>query len=1655
MKKLHIGIALTGALLWPLAAIAQQPVIVGGASYAEYPPAYKAQTAEHSGFNATKMLTRKLYVDESEGRPLPTNDWWTDLMVSEFSGALWSYPAMLRTAAEGVTVCFPTRWSDNGTEVLSDSWLRVGGVKFTASEARATDWHDWDVEALLPSASGFGSIKATLAHGTPFSWFEFAGVSPEIAASAAPQLVRTDRGSALVRVGNDSYGLYFADDVEPAVANGSLLLDGAEWLSVAPLKSERLYEQLKPYAASIVRNTMVDWSYDEKSSRLQTTWTVSAENLRDRGAAAPVVQGFLPHAYRHCVESTVDYIDDGDYLTPRGTLRLAAAADGKFSYSYRFSGMLPYYAAPQAHEGYSPELMRQLIEEYASGGGFGDDTYWGGKGLTQMALNMTFASQTGHTELYELSKSKLRAALVDWLTYSPGESTKFFAYYPRWGGMLGFDVSYDSDAFNDHHFHYGYFIYAAALLCMEDAQFARDYGEILRMIVKDYANYDRTDKRFPFLRTLDPWAGHSYAGGLGDHGNDNGNGQESSSEAMQGWGGVYLLGVALGDRAMRDAGIFGWLTESRGVVEYWFDRSRSNYDYTRYEHPYNTNLTSKGIGWWTWFSGDPLWMHSIQWMPVSPCLNYMSEDLDFVKWDYETMMQTTAYSWFDGQEPLARQSVGNVVLCYMERSDPEGAARIFDQARSRGMEMARNVDTGHISYFVIHSHLTYGEIDFGVTADCPSANAYRRADGKETYMVYNPDEATREVTFYRNGAAVRTVNAPGRRLTVFSDEARPSQLEIASTEGFIVPPGASTLLSGKCFDQYGAEVQAQAVTFKVEPAALASITGGRLTVSASAPRGSRFTVTATSGGLTASAEFTVNDRPEVRTARIAGIPELLEVNSPVALQMICVDQYGTETAPDADWTVNGLKGSVPAAFDSPGVYNIVATCGDAKAEARVVVLPVLPDVARGCKVQASSQENVGTAPENAVDGDRSTRWGSAHTESEWFMADLGTQHKITSVAIDWETAYATDYDVEVSADGKTWTTAHEQRGLGSAGKVRHSISAEGRYVRINCLRRATQYGYSIIELEVGAISASAGQQAVIGLDITAPQLMAEGVGAEIGVRGFTLQGNAVEVSGVEWSSDPAGLFADGMFIPQTYGRHTLTARSGSLRASATVLVEESVKLTSLSVTPENSLILTGDEAVLTLEGVNQFGGVYPIEPESVSVAIEPAGASFNPATGIFKAERRGDYVLTFNGGMAVATVSVRDVAEANLAAGKQARASSYVGGNSADKAFDLNPDTRWESAGADGEWLAVDLGSAFVLNRVVINWEAAYASSFAVETSMDGLNWYQAAEVTAGRGGREEVLLPEMPASELRIVCRKRATAYGNSIYELEVYGSARFDGSGTGQAPQIESIDLECGNGAVSGSVNLQQPAFVTVGISNAAGGGHLAETKGFGAKVDFAFADLLSGDYVIEAVAEDAFGNSTAESRTVAVEYSLDGVNVALNKPATATSAENGALTADKAVDGDTSTRWGSEFNDGEAITVDLVNTYELDRIRIVWNKPAYATDYIVETSTDGVHFVTAIDRRDWNGDIDDAPVAPVAARYVRVTGLHRATPYGTSIDELEVYAQAILPTDDAIVAVQAGSDAGRRRYDLLGRPVSPAYRGLTITRGWKGVGGAGLAH
>ncbi|MFG1603233.1 penicillin acylase family protein [Actinoplanes sp. NPDC049265] len=125
----------------------------------------------------------------------------------------------------------------------------------------------------------------------------------------------------------------------------------------------------------------------------------------------------------------------------------------------------------------------------------------------------------------------------------------------------------------------------------------------------------------------------------------------------------------------------------------------------------------------------------------------------------------------------------------------------------------------------------------------------------------------------------------------------------------------------------------------------------------------------------------------------------------------------------------------------------------------------------------------------------------------------------------------------------------------------------------------------------------------------------------------------------------------------------------------------------------------------------------------------------------------------------------------NLAADRPVTASSVQSGNPAANAVDGSLSTRWASSWSDNQWLRVDLGSSRPVARALIRWESAFASTYRVETSPDGTTWTTVATVAGGDGGLDTVTFPTRTARYLRVFGQSRATSYGFSIYELEVYG--------------------------------------------------------------------------------------------------------------------------------------------------------------------------------------------------------------------------------------------------------------------------------------------
>ncbi|MDX6515878.1 MAG: hypothetical protein QOH73_1544, partial [Gaiellaceae bacterium] len=97
--------------------------------------------------------------------------------------------------------------------------------------------------------------------------------------------------------------------------------------------------------------------------------------------------------------------------------------------------------------------------------------------------------------------------------------------------------------------------------------------------------------------------------------------------------------------------------------------------------------------------------------------------------------------------------------------------------------------------------------------------------------------------------------------------------------------------------------------------------------------------------------------------------------------------------------------------------------------------------------------------------------------------------------------------------------------------------------------------------------------------------------------------------------------------------------------------------------------------------------------------------------------------------------------------------------------------TRWSSAFSDPQWITVDLGATHAISRVVLNWEAAYARAFQIQTSNDNVNWTSIYTTTTGTGG-VQTLNVTGSGRYVRMNGTQRATAYGYSLWELQVFGT-------------------------------------------------------------------------------------------------------------------------------------------------------------------------------------------------------------------------------------------------------------------------------------------
>ncbi|HEY1015927.1 MAG TPA: discoidin domain-containing protein [Herpetosiphonaceae bacterium] len=155
------------------------------------------------------------------------------------------------------------------------------------------------------------------------------------------------------------------------------------------------------------------------------------------------------------------------------------------------------------------------------------------------------------------------------------------------------------------------------------------------------------------------------------------------------------------------------------------------------------------------------------------------------------------------------------------------------------------------------------------------------------------------------------------------------------------------------------------------------------------------------------------------------------------------------------WEIEAYGAASPTATPQPPTPTRTATA-----------TPVPPggNLALNKPASASSSETADFPASRAVDGNPATRWASLYSDPQWLQVDFGASQSLSRVVLRWEAAFARGYQVQLSNDGSAWTTVYATSS-GDGGVDDLAVSGAGRFLRVTGTARATQWGYSLWEIE--------------------------------------------------------------------------------------------------------------------------------------------------------------------------------------------------------------------------------------------------------------------------------------------------------------------------------------------------------------------------------------------------------------------------------------------------------------------------------------------------------------------------------------------------------------------------------------------------------------
>jgi Glycosyl hydrolase family 81 C-terminal domain len=391
-------------------------------------------------------------------------------------------------------------------------------------------------------------------------------------------------------------------------------------------------------------------------------------------------------------------------------------------------------------------------------------------------------------------------------------TAQFMQYNPDFKTTYGFPAGFGSvQNLSDHHFHFGYFLRAAAAIGRYDRDWLNGYLPFFDRLRRDVANYDRTDTTHPFFRNFSLLYGHNWADGTGQDGAN----QESTSEAMNFSAALIDLGLLLGNNEWRDIGMYMYEQEILAAEQYWFNqdatlpttvpRPPTDPNDVRYNGNWPEQFVTfqgpaeRGGGVWhttlggrvhqrfidrATFFGGIAETYFIQMIPMSASTLYFGRNQTWLNATWHQYLLDT-----DAERNPSFQSGNETFMAAWQALMPSSGQGINGTGLNAALEriarphafQAYGTNT-MAKYWAYTNHLL-GQVDTTVVADIPAYGAFRNAGSGHTLVAYNPTDQEIEANFSGGGVS-ESLHVPARSIASKSSgggrgtEFKPNQITI-------------------------------------------------------------------------------------------------------------------------------------------------------------------------------------------------------------------------------------------------------------------------------------------------------------------------------------------------------------------------------------------------------------------------------------------------------------------------------------------------------------------------------------------------------------------------------------------------------------------------------------------------------------------------------------------------------------------------------------------------------------------------------------------------------------------------------------------------------------------------------------------------------------